>query len=51
MRLFLVKHGVPFDVAFSLPDEEMLAFYVILGEYEGGDWSWDEMRWLKRDAD
>jgi hypothetical protein len=41
----LVKNNVPFDVAMSIPDEESLAYAVILGTFEGGKFSWDRMRW------
>ena len=38
--LYLVKHGVPFDVAFSLPDDERLAFVVAIGTLNGGFFDW-----------
>lgn len=43
--LYLVKHGVPFDVAFSLPDDERLAFVVVLGTLNGGLFNWETLRW------
>jgi len=33
--LFLVKRGVPFDVAFNLDDEMRIAWCIIHGEQEG----------------
>jgi hypothetical protein len=43
--LFLVRNGVPFDVAFSLSDFERTVWVIIMGELEGfvrdystGDW-------------
>jgi hypothetical protein len=33
--LYLVKNGVPFDVAFSLPVDERLAYVVVFGTLEG----------------
>jgi hypothetical protein len=36
---------VPFDVAFSLPADERLAFVVALGTLAGGVFDWDELRW------
>jgi hypothetical protein len=38
--LFLVKNGIPFDVAFSLEPTERLAYAVILGELNGGRYNW-----------
>ena len=49
MRLSLVKAGVPFDVAFALPDGDALAYSVVMGELEGGHiFSWETMSWRKR---
>ena len=33
--LYLVRNGVPFDIAFSLPPDERLAFVVALGSLDG----------------
>jgi hypothetical protein len=30
-----VKHGVPFDIAFSLPEWERKAWVIALGELDG----------------
>jgi hypothetical protein len=46
--LFLVKRNVPFDIAFSLPDEERLAWIIILGEQEGRKFDFNTMRWTHR---
>ncbi len=43
--LFLVRNGVPFDVAFSLADEERLAWIVALGTLDGREFDWQRMRW------
>lgn len=43
--LFLVKSGVPFDVAFSLDPVMRLAWVVILGEFGGLSFNWAEGRW------
>ncbi len=43
--LFLVRNGVPFDVAFSLGAGERLAWVVALHELEGRQWDWGAMRW------
>jgi hypothetical protein len=47
--MYLVKSGVPFDVAFAAPDHWRLAMCVALGEFEGEKWSWRELRWLKKE--
>jgi len=36
---------VPFDVAFSLPEDERLAFIVALGTLDGREFDWAVMRW------
>ena len=39
-----MKSGIPFDVAFSLPHDERLAYVVVLGELDGaGTFDWSEM--------
>lgn len=43
--LYLVRSGVPFDVAFSLPDDERLAFVIVLGSLDGNHFDWDAMTW------
>lgn len=46
MALGLVRSGVPFSVAFggdpptALDQAEMIAFTVIFGELEGGEFEW-----------
>ena len=49
MQLWLVKNGVPFDVAFELYDHELLAYSVIFGEFEGAEWDWKALKWKKVD--
>ncbi len=36
---------MPFDVAFSLPEDERLAFIVALGTLEGREFDWQTLRW------
>jgi hypothetical protein len=36
---------VPFDVAFSLPTEERLAWVVAFGTLEGRSFDWQAMGW------
>jgi len=43
--LYLVQHGVPFDVAFSLDEDMRLAFCVIIGELNGGHFNWTTRTW------
>jgi hypothetical protein len=49
-RLYLVNKGIPFDVAFSLDDEMRMAWVVIFGTHDGGEFDWTTMSWKKRDA-
>jgi hypothetical protein len=44
--LFLVKNGVPFDIAFSLPHDERLAYIVVFGMLDGRRFDWDSLTWL-----
>jgi hypothetical protein len=37
---------VPFDVAFSLPADERMAFVVALGSLDGGTFDWRTLRWM-----
>jgi hypothetical protein len=48
MCLWLVKNGVPYDVAFDLDADDLLAHTIVMGEFEGSKWSWDDMAWEKR---
>ena len=43
--LFLVRNGVPFDVAFSLGGDERTAWIVAMGKMDGRVWDWGAMRW------
>ncbi len=46
--LYLLRNGVPFDVAFSLPAEDRLGWIVALGCLDGGDFDFTRMEWSKR---
>ena len=46
--LFLVKNGVPFDVAFSLDDEERSAWAIIFCQFEGNKFDWTRGRWAEK---
>jgi hypothetical protein len=39
---------VPFDVAFSLPVDERMAFIVALGSLDGREFDWHRLRWKVR---
>jgi hypothetical protein len=39
---------LPFDVAFSVDDNFVLAWIIAKGENEGGEFLWDQMQWLKK---
>ncbi|MEJ0016751.1 MAG: hypothetical protein WDN25_09305 [Acetobacteraceae bacterium] len=39
---------MPFDVAFSLPVDERLAFVVALGTLDGREFDWRSLHWKTR---
>lgn len=45
----MIKWGVPFDIAWAMVEcgmiEDVIAWTVIMGELEGGEFDWDRMRW------
>ncbi len=43
--LYLVRNGVPFDVAFCLPDDERMAFVIALGRLGGHVFDDRALRW------
>lgn len=43
--LYLVRNGVPFDVAFSLTGRERLAWVVIMGTIDGRVFDWSIEKW------
>ena len=36
---------MPFDVAFSLPEDERLAFVVVIGTLDGREFDWPGVAW------
>lgn len=38
-----------FDVAFSLSDNEAVAWGIIFGQMDGGKWDWGRMAWSPPD--
>lgn len=46
-RLWLIKNGIPFNVAFSLSHEQVFAFAIIFSEFELPKercFNWETMR-------
>ncbi len=43
--LFLVRNGVPLDVAFSLDAQERTAWVIAIGQMDGLTWDWAAMGW------
>ena len=41
----LLKYGVPFDVAFSIPNNLRVAWLIIGGEAEGKVFDWSNLDW------
>ncbi|MBV1829723.1 hypothetical protein HNW77_01375 [Komagataeibacter sp. AV436] len=41
----LVGHGVPWDVAMSMPRVRRMAFLVAFGELAGGRYDWSTQQW------
>jgi hypothetical protein len=48
--LWLVKNGIPYDIAASLDFVEAKAWAIIFGTFEGGSYDWRSDRWNKRDS-
>lgn len=43
-----MKQGIPFDVAFSLSNNERVAWLIICGEIDGGEFDWSTGNWRDR---
>ncbi|WP_020472361.1 hypothetical protein [Zavarzinella formosa] len=39
---------MPFDVAFSLPVEDVSAYGIIFGEFDDNTFNWNTFSWDKR---
>lgn len=46
-----MKNGVPWDVAWSLEDTEVLAYCVTFGRFEGNEFDWQQMKWVERKSE
>ncbi len=42
--LWLVKNGIPFDVAFRLDENTRTAWSIVFSEQSGATFNWDTMR-------
>jgi hypothetical protein len=47
-RRFLVKMKVPYDVAYSLSDQDVMVECIAYGILEGNEWDWQSMSWKER---
>lgn len=47
-RCFLVKNGVPYDLAMSMDDDWAAAHAVVLGEWGGGKFCDRTMSWVEQ---
>lgn len=45
--LYLVRNGVPFDVAFSLSLDDRLAWIVAMGSLDGLAFDWKNRVWVE----
>jgi hypothetical protein len=41
--MWLIKHGVPFDVAFQMDDVPRTAMCIVCSEMEGNTFDWHSM--------
>jgi hypothetical protein len=46
--LALVQQNVPFDVAFSLTNNQRKAWLIAIGENEGGEFDWARFKFRER---
>lgn len=46
----MIKNGVPFDVAHSLDEDELVAYSIVFAQMENGnkEWDWDYMAFIER---
>jgi hypothetical protein len=47
---WVIKNGVPFDVAYSLDEEELWAYSIVFAQFENGgkEFDWSSMRFLTK---
>lgn len=46
--MWLIRHGIPFDVAFGLDDNTRTAFSIIVSEQGGAEFDWNAMRYKEQ---
>jgi hypothetical protein len=46
--LLLCRHGIPFDVAVSLPERDRIAWTIAEQELDGNVFDWKAGRWRER---
>lgn len=44
----LMTNGIHPDIALSLGRAERFAYYVAIGEQNGGSFNWDTLKWEKQ---
>ncbi len=47
-RCYILKNGVPFNVAFGIDDTLRLAFAITFGELDGGEFDFTSMSWREK---
>jgi hypothetical protein len=47
--LWLVRNGIPFDVAFGVDDVTRAAWSIVFSEMEGNTFDWNRMEFFKED--
>ena len=50
MICWIIRNGVPFDVAHSLDESELLAYTISFAKFENGGqtWDWNSMKFVER---
>lgn len=48
--MYLIKNGVPFDVAWTMEDHYVLAYCVTFGKAEGNEFDWASRSWRKQEG-
>jgi hypothetical protein len=48
MRVAATDGVMPFDAAFAADDDFVLAWVIARGENAGGEFLWDQMKWMEK---
>jgi hypothetical protein len=50
MICWVIQNRVPFDVAHSMPDWQLLAYSIVFAQLKNGsqEWDWDRMQFLEK---